>query len=171
MLASKEAAIRSEISVENLDHLGIVAGLIDEIGIVERLNERLGIDPREKVSPSVVMKAMLLNGLGFVSAPLYLFEEFFKYTFAESRSEYGGVSQRWLLIESEQQRKSDLKQLSQKLEQSQQNAQQDLQRLSSQEFACPADAMSAAQTVSFRPRKNVTMTKPESPIKQMCLSA
>lgn len=78
MLESKEAAIRSEISVENLDHLGIVAGLIDEIGIVELLNERLGIDPREKVSPGVVMKAMLLNGLGFVSAPLYLFEEFFK---------------------------------------------------------------------------------------------
>lgn len=70
------------------------------------------------------------------------------YTSAESRSEYGGVSQRWLLIESEQRRKSDLKQLSQKLEQSQQNAQQDLQRLSTQEFACPADAMSAAQTLS-----------------------
>ena len=40
--------IKSEISVENLDHLGIVAGLIDEIGIVEILNKRLGIDPREK---------------------------------------------------------------------------------------------------------------------------
>jgi hypothetical protein len=30
------------MKVENLDHLGIVARLIDEIGIVELLNERLG---------------------------------------------------------------------------------------------------------------------------------
>ncbi len=66
------------IKVENLDHLGIVAGLIDEIGIVELLNERLGTDPREKVSIGIVVKAMLLNGLGFVSAPLYLFEQFFQ---------------------------------------------------------------------------------------------
>lgn len=67
----------SEIAVQNLDHLGIVAGVIDELGIVEYINQRLGIDPREKVSPGVVVKAMLLNGLGFVSAPLYLFEKFF----------------------------------------------------------------------------------------------
>jgi Domain of unknown function (DUF4277) len=40
----------SAISLENLDRLGIVAGLTDEIGIVEILNKRLGIDPREKVS-------------------------------------------------------------------------------------------------------------------------
>ena len=59
------------MKVENLDHLGIVAGLIDEIGIVELVNERLGTDPREKVSIGIVVKAMLLNGLGFMSAPLY----------------------------------------------------------------------------------------------------
>ena len=57
----KEVIIKPEISVENLDHLGIVAGLIDEIGIVEILNKRLGIDPREKVSTGVIVKAMLLK--------------------------------------------------------------------------------------------------------------
>lgn len=36
----------AEMKVENLDHLGIMAGLIDEIGIVELLNERLGTDSR-----------------------------------------------------------------------------------------------------------------------------
>lgn len=51
--------------------------MIDEIGIVEQLNQRLGIDSREKVSTGVVVKAMLINGLGLVSAPLYLFEKFF----------------------------------------------------------------------------------------------
>ena len=55
-----------------------MAGLIDEIGIVDILNQRLGIDAREKVSTGVIVKAMLLNGLGFVSAPLYLFGQFFQ---------------------------------------------------------------------------------------------
>jgi transposase len=55
-----------------------VAGLIDEIGIVEILNQRLGIDPREKVNTGVIVKARILNGLGFVSAPLYLFGQFFQ---------------------------------------------------------------------------------------------
>jgi transposase len=55
-----------------------VAGLVDEIGLVEIINKRLGIDPREKVSTGVIVKAMILNGLGFVSAPLYLFGQFFQ---------------------------------------------------------------------------------------------
>jgi transposase len=54
-----------------------VAGLIDEIGIVEYINEKLGTNGREKVSAGIIVKAMLLNGLGFVSAPLYMFEQFF----------------------------------------------------------------------------------------------
>jgi transposase len=48
------------------------------MGIVEIINKRLGVDPREKVSTGIIVKAMLLNGLGFVSAPLYLFEKFFQ---------------------------------------------------------------------------------------------
>jgi hypothetical protein len=32
------------IQIKNIDHLGIVAGIIDEIGIVEVINEKLGID-------------------------------------------------------------------------------------------------------------------------------
>jgi transposase len=62
-----------EIQIKNIDHLGIVAGLIDEIGIVEVINEKLGIDKREKISSGQVLKAMILNGLEMVSHPLYLF--------------------------------------------------------------------------------------------------
>jgi transposase len=62
-----------EIQIKNIDHLGIVAGLIDEIGIVEVINEKLGVDKREKISSGQVLKAMILNGLGMVSRPLYLF--------------------------------------------------------------------------------------------------
>jgi transposase len=67
-----------EIEVQNIDHLGIVAGIIDSIGLVEIVNELLGEDVSEKVSAGHVVKAMILNGLGFVSAPLYMFSEFFK---------------------------------------------------------------------------------------------
>jgi transposase len=68
---------KPEIGVHNLNHLGIVAGIVDQLGIVEYINEKLGIHPNEKVSAGVVVKAMILNGLGFVSAPLYMFEKFF----------------------------------------------------------------------------------------------
>ncbi|MFN7513202.1 DUF4277 domain-containing protein, partial [Microcystis sp.] len=68
----------SEVKIKNLDHLGIVAGLIDEIGIVEIINSKLGIDPGEKISAGTVVKAILINGLGFVSRPLYLFIQFFE---------------------------------------------------------------------------------------------
>ena len=67
----------SKAEIKNIDHLGIIAGLIDEIGIVETINSKLGIDPREKISAGVLVKAILINGLGFVSRPLYLFSQFF----------------------------------------------------------------------------------------------
>lgn len=31
-----------QITVQNLDHLGLVAGLIDEIGVVEKINQLVG---------------------------------------------------------------------------------------------------------------------------------
>jgi transposase len=68
----------AEITVENLDHLGLVAGLVDEIGIVEKINQLVGEQPGEIVSPGQAVKAMIINGLGLVSAPLYLFSKFFE---------------------------------------------------------------------------------------------
>ena len=67
-----------EVQVKNLDHLGIVAGIIDEIGIVEIINSKLGTDEREKITSGQIVKAIILNGLGFVSRPLYLFSQFFE---------------------------------------------------------------------------------------------
>jgi len=67
-----------ELRVQDIDHLGIVAGIIDSINLVEQINQQLGTHPQEIVSPGQAVKAMILNGLGFVSAPLYLFEKFFE---------------------------------------------------------------------------------------------
>lgn len=70
--------VSSELCIENLDHLGIVAGIVDRIGLVEQVNERLGSTPEELVSSGQVLKAMILNALGFLSAPMYLFSRFFE---------------------------------------------------------------------------------------------
>jgi transposase len=67
-----------EIQVQTLNHLGIIAGIIDEMGLVEEINQQLGQHEREIVSAGHIVKAMILNGLGFVTAPLYLFEQFFE---------------------------------------------------------------------------------------------
>ncbi len=66
-----------DIQVKNLDHLGIVAGIIDQIGLVEEIDRQIEQHPQQIISTGQVVKAMILNGLGFVSAPLYLFSEFF----------------------------------------------------------------------------------------------
>ena len=61
-----------------IDHLGLVAGIIDEIGIVEIINEQVSIERGEIVTAGQVVKAIILNGLGFVSGSLYLFPQFFE---------------------------------------------------------------------------------------------
>ena len=57
------------MEIKNLDHLGLVAGIIDEIGIVEKINTLMGEKKREKISPGKVVKAMILNGMGLVLSP------------------------------------------------------------------------------------------------------
>ncbi|MFN5964147.1 MAG: IS1634 family transposase, partial [Pseudanabaena sp.] len=72
------------------------------------------------------------------------------YSTAETVSEYGGVSQRWILVDSQARRKSDIKKLDKKLEQVQQKCHQDLHTLAGQDFACAADAIAAAEKLSTK---------------------
>lgn len=65
------------MQIENLDHLGLIAGVIDELGLVELTNDLLKTHKLQHISPGQVLKAMILNALGFISAPLYLFSDFF----------------------------------------------------------------------------------------------
>ena len=51
--------------------------IIDRIGLVEMINRALGTPDLEVISPGISVKAMIINGLGLVSTPLYLFEKFF----------------------------------------------------------------------------------------------
>jgi transposase len=67
----------NKIDVQDIDHLGIIAAIIDDIGIVEIIDRELGSHPQEKVSAGQAVKAMILNCMGFLTAPLYLFSDFF----------------------------------------------------------------------------------------------
>lgn len=68
----------SGLKVENLDHLGLIAGVIDELGLVELLDELFPPHRDNYITTGQVVKAMILNCLGFLSAPLYLFGQFFE---------------------------------------------------------------------------------------------
>lgn len=63
----------------NLDHLGLVAGMIDELGLPELIDTLIKQDHEQRlVSVGQCVKAMVLNGLGFVNRALYLMPHFFK---------------------------------------------------------------------------------------------
>ncbi len=63
---------------KSLDHLGIVSGMIDELELVPLLNVLLETDGIERnVSPGILIKALVLNGLGFTQRTLYMVSSFF----------------------------------------------------------------------------------------------
>ena len=53
------------LKIKRLDHHGIVAGVIDDLKIVEIVNQWVGVDEQEPVSSGMIIKSMILNGLGF----------------------------------------------------------------------------------------------------------
>ena len=65
-----------DYSSKNLHHPGIVATVCKEIGLTDEINGVVGVDPRQKVTCGEAVIAMILNALGFVDRPLYLFPEF-----------------------------------------------------------------------------------------------
>ena len=60
---------RSGIEIVNLDHLGIVAGIIDEMELVEEVNKKVGLRTKETVSPGQIMKAMMREWIGVFERP------------------------------------------------------------------------------------------------------
>lgn len=75
---SKPPSEHPEIEVQDIDHLGIVAGIVDEIGIVELIDELISSHELEKISAGQIVKAIILNCMAFITAPMYLFHQFFE---------------------------------------------------------------------------------------------
>jgi len=62
-----------------LDHLGLVAGMFDELGIAEVLDQATQQNPEMRdLTVGEAVKAMVLNGLGFINQALYLVPRFFQ---------------------------------------------------------------------------------------------
>ncbi|MDY6992845.1 MAG: IS1634 family transposase [Pseudomonadota bacterium] len=62
-----------------LNHLGLIAGMYDELGIGETLDRLIKQDKTQRqVTIGQAIKAMVLNGLGFTQRALYLTEKFFQ---------------------------------------------------------------------------------------------
>jgi transposase len=70
-----EQTYRSQI----LDHLGLVAGMCDELGIGDVIDKATQQNPEMRdLTVGEAVKAMVLNGLGFINQALYLVPRFFQ---------------------------------------------------------------------------------------------
>jgi transposase len=65
-----------EYDTKRLDHLGIVAGICQEIELVDMIDGMLATPSGRKVSCGTATLAMVLNGLGFTGRALYLMPEY-----------------------------------------------------------------------------------------------
>jgi transposase len=65
------------VCVERLDHLGLMASVINDLGLVSLIDARLKPDEQETITPGEAVKGMILNGLGFANRPLSLTPQFF----------------------------------------------------------------------------------------------
>ena len=80
-MAAINTSIKSgQIRVETLGHHGLVAGFIDKLKLVERIDARLPVSKQHgsKLSHGQRIKAMIINGLGFTQNPIYLSPQFFE---------------------------------------------------------------------------------------------
>jgi transposase len=67
-----------QYSSKVVDHLGLIAGMVDELGIVEVIDAAIPQDlDKRHLSIGQVVKAMNINALGFTGRPLYLTPQFF----------------------------------------------------------------------------------------------
>src|SRR2546428_4841063 len=68
------------IRVERVDHLGLIACMIKDLGLIRTIDARLVPDEQEEITPGEAVAGMILNGLGFANRPLSLTPQFFAHT-------------------------------------------------------------------------------------------
>ncbi len=66
-----------KLSAKRIDHFGLVAGMWDESGLTQLVDQMIPPDQRAELSVGECLKLMAINALGFSSRPLYLEAEFF----------------------------------------------------------------------------------------------
>jgi transposase len=66
------------VTTRSLDHHGIVSGTYDELEIGTVIDELLPKFGQHKLAHSIVVKAMILNCLGFTDSRLYMYSQYFE---------------------------------------------------------------------------------------------
>lgn len=66
-----------KLSTLSLDHLGLVAGFYDKLNISNVIDDAIPKNRDCKLQHSDIIKALILNGLGFVERRLYIFPTYF----------------------------------------------------------------------------------------------
>jgi transposase len=67
----------ASVHVERLDHLGLIASVIKDLGLIDMIDARLVPDAQEEITPGEAVAGMILNGLGFSNRPVSLTPQFF----------------------------------------------------------------------------------------------
>ena len=65
------------VSVERLDHFGIVSSIIKDLGIIKMIDARVLPHDQEEITAGEAVGGMILNGLGFSNRPVSLTPQFF----------------------------------------------------------------------------------------------
>src|SRR5215467_8217423 len=65
------------VRVERLDHLGLIAHMIKDLGLISMIDARIVPDAQEEITPGEAVAGMILTGLGFANRPLSLTPQFF----------------------------------------------------------------------------------------------
>jgi hypothetical protein len=65
-------AAMASVHGERVDHLGLMAWMIQDCGLIRRIDARLLPDAQAEISPGEAVAGMILNGLGFAKRPLSL---------------------------------------------------------------------------------------------------
>lgn len=68
------------VHVEHMDHLGLIACMIKDLGLIRLIDARLVPDEPEESTPGEAVAGMIFNGLGFANRPLSLTPQFFTNT-------------------------------------------------------------------------------------------
>ena len=67
----------SNLNIKNLDHLGLVAGLCQDVGIAQIIDNLIPSSADDKIiSTGKCLEAMILNGLGFTGRTLHMYSQY-----------------------------------------------------------------------------------------------
>ena len=66
----------AQVRVERLDHLGLLAAVMKDLGLIDMIDTRLVPDEQEVITPGEAVAGMILHGLGFAHRPLSFTPQF-----------------------------------------------------------------------------------------------